>query len=178
VIKEAQRTYTYLGLYGYATDLVVCNRVLPENVQDGYFGAWRDIQQKYLGLIEETFTPLPIRQIPMFSEEVVGMAMLRKMAGELFDQDDPTAIFYSGRPQTIERAGKDYVLSVPLPLASKEAIHLTRLGDELIVRIGNQRRNLVLPHVLVDREVGEAKLEDGTLRVRFKALPEKAPNSR
>ena len=25
VIKEAQRTYTYLNLYGYAVDLVVCN---------------------------------------------------------------------------------------------------------------------------------------------------------
>jgi arsenite-transporting ATPase len=31
VIKEAQRTFTYLNLYGYATDAVVCNRLLPDS---------------------------------------------------------------------------------------------------------------------------------------------------
>ncbi len=34
VIKESQRTYTYLNLYGYSTDLVVCNRLLPAQVKD------------------------------------------------------------------------------------------------------------------------------------------------
>jgi arsenite-transporting ATPase len=29
VIKETQRTYTYLNLYGYATDAIICNRVDP-----------------------------------------------------------------------------------------------------------------------------------------------------
>ena len=29
VIKEAQRTFTYLNLYGYSTDLIICNRLIP-----------------------------------------------------------------------------------------------------------------------------------------------------
>ena len=41
VIREAQRTFTYLNLYGYLTDAVVVNRVFPEEVAGGYFGAWR-----------------------------------------------------------------------------------------------------------------------------------------
>jgi arsenite-transporting ATPase len=168
VIKEAQRTYTYLGLYGYVTDLVICNRVWPEAAQEGYFAGWKDIQQKYLGVIEESFVPLPIRRIPMFNQEVVGMDMLNRMAEALFGGDDPAQVFYTGKAQTIEKRDGDYLLSVPLPLASKEAIDLTRLGDELIVRIGNQRRNLILPRVLVDRQVAEAKLEDGQLRILFK----------
>jgi arsenite-transporting ATPase len=168
VIKEAQRTYTYLGLYGYVTDLVICNRVWPEAAQEGYFAGWKDIQQKYLGVIEESFVPLPIRRIPMFNQEVVGMDMLNRMAEALFGGDDPAQVFYTGKAQTIEKRDADYLLSVPLPLASKEAIDLTRLGDELIVRIGNQRRNLILPRVLVDRQVAEAKLEDGQLRILFK----------
>ena len=42
VIKEAQRTFTYLNLYGYLTDAVVVNRVFPEDVEGGYFAAWRE----------------------------------------------------------------------------------------------------------------------------------------
>ena len=167
VIKEAQRTYTYLGLYGYITDLVVCNRVYPDSVQDSYFASWKDIQQKYLAIIDESFAPLPVRCVPFFDQEVVGTQMLTKMAEALFGDDDPSAVMYAGKAQTIAKQGDSYILSVPLPLATKEAIDLTRMGDELIVRIGNQRRNLILPHVLLEREVTGARLDDGELRVTF-----------
>ncbi len=177
VIKEAQRTYTYLGLYGYVTDLVVCNRVYPDLVRDTYFSGWKDIQQKYLAIIEETFAPLPIRRVPLFDQEVVGMEMLTRLADVLFGDDDPSAIMYTGKTQTISKDGDLYILSVPLPLASKESIDLTRLGDELIVRIGNQRRNLILPHVLLDREVASARLADGELRVAFAPRPQTASTS-
>ena len=44
VIDEARRTFTYLNLYGYLTDAVVCNRVFPAEVGP-YFGAWRERQE-------------------------------------------------------------------------------------------------------------------------------------
>ena len=37
VISEARRTYTYLGLFGYAVDSAIVNRVLPESITDPYF---------------------------------------------------------------------------------------------------------------------------------------------
>ena len=46
VIDEAQRTFTYLNLYGYLTDAVIVNRVFPDEVEGGYFGAWRERQQR------------------------------------------------------------------------------------------------------------------------------------
>ena len=48
VIKEAQRTFTYLNLYGYLTDAVIVNRVFPDDVAGGYFGAWRERQRAHL----------------------------------------------------------------------------------------------------------------------------------
>ncbi len=53
VIKEAQRTFTYLNLYGYLTDAVVVNRVFPDAVEGGYFAAWREVQQEQLELVEK-----------------------------------------------------------------------------------------------------------------------------
>ena len=40
VIKEAQRSFTYFHLYGYPTDLVIANRVLPDAVGWKYFRGW------------------------------------------------------------------------------------------------------------------------------------------
>src|SRR4029077_15490356 len=40
-IAEAQRSFTYFHLYGYPSDLVVCNRVIPADVGD-YFSNWRE----------------------------------------------------------------------------------------------------------------------------------------
>ena len=46
VVKEAMRTFTYLNLYGYLTDAVVVNRILPA---EGYFAGWRAAQEEQLG---------------------------------------------------------------------------------------------------------------------------------
>ena len=49
VVAEAMRTFTYLNLYGYLTDAVVVNRVFPDELAEGYFGAWHAVQQEQLG---------------------------------------------------------------------------------------------------------------------------------
>src|SRR3954467_2117018 len=60
VIHEAMRTFTYLNLYGYLTDAVVVNRLFPADVEDGYFAAWRKVQQEHMELVNSAFSPVPI----------------------------------------------------------------------------------------------------------------------
>ena len=72
VIKEAQRTFTYLNLYGYLTDAVVVNRVFPDDVDGGYFGPWRERQREQLGAVLEGFSPVPVLTARYFDEEVIG----------------------------------------------------------------------------------------------------------
>ena len=74
VIAEAMRTFTYLSLYGYLTDAVVVNRVFPEAVEGGYFGAWREVQREQLALVESGFAPVPVLRAPYFEQEVLGSA--------------------------------------------------------------------------------------------------------
>ena len=167
VIKEAQRTFTYLNLYGFATDLVISNRLIPGQVQDGYFDAWKESQEKYSRLVEEAFSPLPIFKVPLFDQEVVGLEMLRRMAESIYGDQDPTLIFYHGQTQTIEKVDGEYRLNLRLPFVTKEKLTLTRSGDELIVHIGNYKRNLILPRVLAGLEVQQARFEGGALTVTF-----------
>src|SRR5690606_36688147 len=57
VIREAQRTFTYLRLYGYLTDALVVNRVLPPKTCRGYFADCHRLHQARLRLLEEGFSP-------------------------------------------------------------------------------------------------------------------------
>lgn len=168
VIKEAQRSFTYFHLYGYPTDLVICNRVLPPDA-GAYFGAWREAQQRYRPLVDDSFAPVPVRTAPFFDEEVLGERMLRLLGSTVFGDDDPTGFFYRGRPYTVRRDGAGYVLELDLPFTSKEQVHLTRFGDELVIQVGSWRRNLILPRALVDAPTRAAEFHDHTLRIEFAA---------
>lgn len=168
VIKEAQRTFTYINLYGYSCDLVTSNRVLPTYVSDEYFRALKEAQQRYGKLIEEAFAPVPIFQVPFFDQEVVGIEMLRRMAQATYGDKDPTQLFYMGNPQEIAKdpAG-GYILKLKMPFTDKTNVHLTRAGDELAISVGNFRRNLVLPRALATLQVQKARFEANYLLVKF-----------
>jgi arsenite/tail-anchored protein-transporting ATPase len=173
VIKEAQRSFTYFHLYGYPTDLVVVNRVLPVDAGP-YFGAWREAQARYRPLVDESFAPVPIRSAPFFAQEVVGDEMLRQLGAAVFAADDPTAVFFRGRPYAVRREGSGWVLELELPFASREEVQLSRLGDELLVRVGSWRRNLILPRALADTRSAGALFHDHTLNIRFEATQDGA----
>ncbi|MEA2058493.1 MAG: TRC40/GET3/ArsA family transport-energizing ATPase, partial [Actinomycetota bacterium] len=68
VIAEARRTYTYLGLFGYAVDAAIVNRVLPDTVADPYFKRWHEIQAEHLESVEEGFADVDIRRLRLFDE--------------------------------------------------------------------------------------------------------------
>jgi arsenite/tail-anchored protein-transporting ATPase len=167
VIKEAQRSFTYFHLYGYPTDLVVANRVLPDDPDWHYFRDWYEAQQRYAPLVEKTFHPIPVRQAPHFDRELVGLELLRELARALYDGDDPTQFYYRGNPYEVVRDNGSFLLSVALPFTEKQQINLSRHADELVIDLGTWRRTLVLPRILVDAPTQGAKFENGTLKVRF-----------
>lgn len=174
VIREAQRTLTYLSLYGYGTDLVICNRVLPESVQDSYFTAWHATQRKHLQFIHEAFSPIPTRRVPLFAQEAVGLEMLGQTARILFAEDDPLTLFYDGQSHSVQKEHEGFVLDIELPFGQKGKIDVVKRGDELTVRIGAYRRNIILPTVLARLSPGTARLDDRNLRIPFAEQVESA----
>ena len=168
VIKEAQRSFTYFHLYGYPTDLVVTNRVLPERAWE-YFRGWYEAQQRYAPLVERTFAPIPIMSAPYFDHEVVGTDALAELAAAVYGDRDPTEFFYRGRPYHVMKEGDEYLLTIELPFASRDQISLSRHADELVVDLGTWRRTLVLPRALVDAPTRGAKFMNHTLQIRFGA---------
>jgi len=167
VIKEAQRTFTYLNLYGYATDAVICNRLIPAEVEDRYFHTWKVTQEQYIHFIQECFSPLPIFSVPLMEQEVVGLKMLEQVAVALYEDRDPTQFFVRGPVQEVVNEDGRYVLTIALPFVTKEELSVARTGDELLVHAGNFKRNIVLPHLLRGLSAEGAKFEGDKLRITF-----------
>ncbi len=167
VIAEARRTYTYLGLFGYAVDGVVVNRVLPDVVTDPYFERWREIQGEHLEAVDEGFADVDIRHLRLFDEEMVGIDRLRVVGDELFGDTDPTERLSEGHPFRVEDDGDNVVLVVGMPFAEHSDVDVMRHEDELFVTVGPYRRSIVLPDSLRRRQVLRAKLTEGELRVTF-----------
>jgi arsenite-transporting ATPase len=166
VIAEALRSFTYFHLFGYVTDLVVCNRVLPDDAGP-YFAAWHAAQRGYLHQVKESFAPVPVREVPFLPHEVAGVDTLREVGAALFGKDDPAAFYYKGRPYRVERENGGFALTLELPFASRGDLDIRRSREELVVHVGSWRRNLILPRILVDVPTRDAQLRDGVLRVYF-----------
>jgi arsenite/tail-anchored protein-transporting ATPase len=167
VIKEAQRTFTYLNLYGYLTDAVVVNRVFPDDVEGGYFEAWREVQQRHIELVEQAFAPVPVLRSPFFEQEVVGLGMLERLGGVVFAELEPHELLYRDLSQELVMSNGSAELRLKIPFVDKAEIELKKIALELVVRVGGQKRNIILPAPLASYRPREAKFQDGTLRVRF-----------
>jgi arsenite-transporting ATPase len=167
VVKEAKRAFSYLSLFGYVTDAVIVNRLLPSDLHDDLFKKWQLIHRRYQAEVESSFEGIPILNVPLFDSEVVGEEMLKRMALATYGERDPADRFVTTSPQRIAKDGTDYVLSLKVPFVDRDDVDLSRHNGELYVTIGNYRREISLPRVLAQRDTTGAAIQDGELQVRF-----------
>lgn len=167
VIKESLRAHAYLSLYNVATDLVIANRIIPEEVSDPFFTRWKESQQEYRQQIHDDFRPLSVKEVPLFSQEMCGLEALKRLKETLYPDEDPTQVYYRETTLRVVQEQGQYSLELYLPGIPKHQVELSKSADELNIRIGNHRRNLVLPQALAAMEPTGAKMEDDYLKIKF-----------
>jgi arsenite/tail-anchored protein-transporting ATPase len=169
VIKESLRAHAYLSLYNVSTDLIIANRIIPDTVTDPFFQKWKENQQQYRHEIHENFRPLPVKEVPLYSEELCGLEALDRLKETLYPGDeDPSQVYYKETTvKVVQEGANKYSLDLYLPGIPKDKIQLNKTGDELNVRIGNHRRNMVLPQALAALQPTGAKMEEDYLKIKF-----------
>ncbi|PON14248.1 arsenic-transporting ATPase [Candidatus Entotheonella serta] len=165
VVRETQRAYMYFGLYGMTTDQIIINRVFPE--QAGAFSRLAERQRAYVAEIAAYFEPVPVTQLPLFKDEVIGVGRLQALGQALYGNEDPSICYMSSPTYTFNKEGRDYTLEVAMPFVQKEEIDLTRQADDLVIRIGSLKRHVPLPRAIVRLKTAGAKMDEGRLIVRF-----------
>jgi arsenite-transporting ATPase len=111
--------------------------------------------------------PLPVKEVPLYSEEMCGLAALERLKETLYKDEDPSQVYHKENTIKIVQENNQYSLELYLPGIAKDQIQLSKTGDELNVRIGNHRRNLVLPQALAALQPSGAKMEEDYLKIKF-----------
>ncbi len=167
VLRETQRAFMFFSLHQLSVDAVVINRVFSEGSRDAFLLDWQASQKAYLKLAEEYFHPLPIIQAPFYRSEILGYERLLELGRDLYGESDPTRSFYDRRPIEFVHENGSYLIRVHLPFVQKHEVELTKVGEELIFKVGSIKRNLILPRTYIPLEPRRAKLEGDYLVISF-----------
>jgi arsenite/tail-anchored protein-transporting ATPase len=170
VINETKRAFTYLCLYNLTVECLVINRLIPEEERDSYPAEKWAEQQKYMELIDESFSPLTMLRSNMFKTEVFGREKLNILATNIFGDTDPTRIFSTDKAMTIYRDDGFDVISLKLPFSSRDEVELYKAADVLIVKVGWYKRSVSLPYSLVKKDATKAEFKDGRLLIKFEEV--------
>jgi arsenite-transporting ATPase len=175
VVAEARRSLTTLSLYGYRVDGVIANRVFPTDGADAWRDAWVAAQRSVLSEVRQSFVDLPVWMSSYQPGEPVGADALASFAEAAYDGVDPLAMPVGDGPMTISRTEGGAVLRIALPFAEKKDVDLARHGDELVVTVGSYRRLLALPAALARQTVTGARVDSGSLQVKFRIEQDPSP---
>jgi arsenite/tail-anchored protein-transporting ATPase len=167
VLRETQRAFMFFSLHQLSIDAVVLNRVFDDSQELALPQVWQDSQQEYQKLAKTYFHPLPLLAVPYYQREVLGYERLLELGVRLYGERNPADVFYMQRPYEFLQENGAHIIKVHLPFVEKSEIDLSKVGDELIIRIGNFKRNLILPRALIQLETRKAQLIDDYLTIHF-----------
>jgi len=168
VIREIQRAYTYMNLFGYTVDAVMVNRVFPEALDSAYLSNWKSLQSEYMTYVEKAFSPTRLFKAELFDREILGVESLNTFGESIFGSGNPAASYSHSKPITIEESNGEYLLHWKLPGLSRDDIELLTRGEELIIHAPPFMRTMMMPSMLVGKEIAGAKYSEGSLTVTFR----------
>jgi arsenite-transporting ATPase len=170
VVAETRRVWSYLGLFGYAVDSLIVNRVVPSASGDPWLDRLQAAQAPHLDEIDRLFPDLGRATAPIRPGEVTGVDDLRAFGADLYGDNDPLA-WPARRRATVDtsvwRPDRPHVLTMPLPGVTGDEVELARSGTVMLVTVGPFRRSLPVPDHLQGRRATGARVADGHLEVEF-----------
>lgn len=167
VVEETKRNYMYMNLYNFNVDGLYINRILPKDIGNDFFEQWLNIQQEYITLLKESFSALPIYEIPWYDEELRGEENIRRIVKDVLSEKEVFEKKIITERESFQQTDSGYQLDIFLPYAKKENIDLYQGATDLVIKTGNFKRNIPLPNILRSYTVAGAKFDEGKLCVRF-----------
>ena len=167
VVEETKRNYMYMNLYDFNVDGLYINRILPADIGNEFFDRWIVLQREYIDTLKECFSALPICEIPWYDEEVRGEAAIKRIADNVLTCKDVFGKRIINDHENFTQNEKGYQLEVSAPCADKADIDLYQASTDIVIKIGNFKRNIPLPNSLRSYSITGAKFEDGRLKIQF-----------
>ncbi len=167
VVEETKRNYMYLNLYNFNVDGLYINRIIPEDVANSFFDSWKLIQKECLEEIEAVFANIPVYRVKWYETDINGVEGLQRIVSDVLGDENIFKVLKTTINETFTKTDKGYRLEVYIPLAEKGAFDLFESGTEVIIKIGNFKRNIPIPNTLRKYSMTTARLKEGVLSIDF-----------
>ena len=167
VVEETKRNYMYMNLYNFNVDGIYINRILPTNIDNRFFDQWIELQKEYITSLKESFAALPIYEIPWYDEELRGEDNIRRIVNDVFAENDVFESRIITERENFIQTETGYQLDVNVPGADKGDLDLYQASTDVVIKMGNFKRNIPLPNILRTYEISGAKFENGILHISF-----------
>jgi len=167
VIKETQRAFMYFCLYRMSIDAIIMNRLLPAGLREEFFSDWLVSQGRYSELARHYFHPVPVLPVNLFQGEILGRRRLAALAAAIYGERNPLDRFFEEELYRLVKEDGRYRLQLKLPFVVKESVELSKVSDELILRIGSYKRHIMLPKPLLSAASVTARVDPPYLNILF-----------
>lgn len=168
VVEETKRSYMYLNLYNFNVDALYINRIISSEVKNKFFDNWKVIQGQYLSEINDTFPDLKTYKIKWYETDLNGINNLERICRDSLADENIFKVLKQSSNEMYTKFGDGYKLKILVPFANKENMELYQSNSELIIKLRNFKRDIVLPDVIRKCEIVSSKLLDGRLEIIFK----------
>ena len=168
VVEETKRSYMYLNLYNFNVDGIYINRIIPSEVNNNFFDTWKQIQKKYIEELDDVFWGIPTYKIKWYDSDVNGVEGLEKIANDFLEDKKIFDVLKITENETFKKLEQGYLLDLYIPFVDKSHFDLYQSDTEVIIKIGNFKRNIPIPDVIRKYSIDSAKLENERLKIIFK----------
>lgn len=168
-VEETKRNYMYMNLYNFNVDGIYINRILPKDIGNAFFEKWLEIQGRYVIQLEECFAGLPIWCIRWYDEELQGIEAVERICKDVL-LDDVFDSKTNRLREEFQENEQGYLLRVPVPYASKEEMDVYQSASDVVIKLGNFKRNIPLPDSIRSYVITSARLENDCLNMQFERV--------
>ncbi len=167
VVEETKRNYMYMNLYNFNVDGLYINRIIPQDIDNKFFESWKLIQENYLNELEASFYNIPTYKIKWYEVDINGIEGLERIVNDSLQEKNLFEVNNKSEGETFEKTDKGYRMKIYVPFTSKQDFDLLESGTDIIIKIGNFKRNIPIPNVMRKYSVVSAKFESEVLRIDF-----------
>lgn len=171
-MENAKRTLMSANLYGINVDLIIINKIMPQiRSKDSFLANWVALQHARVTEAKSNFYPLPVKEVPLYNEELRGIEMLKQNAEILFGDQDPSQIFYRERVFEFKSDGSGLTLKLKVPFTRNADFLVERISDRVTIKVATKIGYVVnvipLPAITLGMKLKAAQLSDKELVISF-----------
>ena len=171
-MENAKRTLMSANLYGINVDMIIINKIIPQiHSEDSFLANWGELQHARVTEARSNFYPLPVKEVPLYNEELKGIEMLKQNAEILFGDQDPSQIFYRERVFEFKSDSSGLTLKLKVPFTKNADFLVEHISDRITIKVATNIGYVVnvipLPAITLGMKLKAARFSDKELEISF-----------